>query len=71
MEPIMHIRYPPVTPFKQRIIRLLFSSGVAFRRPTSVENERFRRRSGRVFRAVILGAAVLLGVWYGGKRIAS
>ncbi|GFZ51302.1 hypothetical protein JCM24511_09062 [Saitozyma sp. JCM 24511] len=71
MEPIMHIRYPPVTPFKQRIIRLLFSSGVAFRRPTSVENERFRRRSGRVVRAVILGAAVLLGVWYGGKKIAS
>ncbi|KAK8850725.1 hypothetical protein IAR55_004645 [Kwoniella newhampshirensis] len=65
-EPLMSLRYPPVSNFKQSLFKLLLYSGVHFKRPTSVEDEQKRIIRKKVIRwstsALILALSVYAGI---------
>ncbi|WVO13587.1 hypothetical protein L204_101208 [Cryptococcus depauperatus] len=56
-EPLMALRYPPLTPVRQFLIAQLLFAGVKFKRPISVENEAQKLVKKRIIGRMILGIA--------------
>ncbi|WVQ83377.1 hypothetical protein IAT38_005518 [Cryptococcus sp. DSM 104549] len=67
-EPLMSLRYPPVTALRQKLLTHLLFAGVNFSRPTSVEHEAKKlQRKKVVWRLAV--AVVLVGIYLGGKHV--
>ncbi|OCF45583.1 aldehyde dehydrogenase (NAD+) [Kwoniella heveanensis CBS 569] len=65
-EPLMSLRYPPLTKIKKSLFKFLLCSGVQFSRPVSVEGEEKRLRRKKVTRWVVGVIVVLLGAYLSG-----
>ncbi|UOH85117.1 hypothetical protein LQV05_001934 [Cryptococcus neoformans] len=67
-EPLISLRYPPISSFAKKILPFLMLAGINFSRPKSIEHEEelLRRRKWR-WRVVVLG--FLMGALVGGKRL--
>lgn len=67
-EPLMSLRYPPVSSFAKKVLSFLMFAGINFSRPKSIEHEEelLRRRKWR-WRLVVFG--FLMGALAGGKMV--
>lgn len=70
-EPLMSLRYPPLSTFAQSVLRLLLASPMP-RRPKSIADEErklwWRRWRGTLVLAVLLAVAGAVGGGVGGTR---
>ncbi|WVQ95403.1 hypothetical protein IAU59_002500 [Kwoniella sp. CBS 9459] len=70
-EPLMSLRYPPLTKVKKSLFKFLLCSGIHFARPVSVEGEEKRLRRKKVTRWVVGVIVVLVGTYVAGLGLIS
>ena len=64
IEPLLNIRYMRTNSTVQKIIRLAMCAPVPYPRPTSVENEKWRRQS-KVWKDALMWGVLVLAVGLG------
>ncbi|WWC92528.1 uncharacterized protein L201_007487 [Kwoniella dendrophila CBS 6074] len=67
-EPLMALRYPPLTNFGKRVFKFMLCSGVNFSRPRSVEHEHSRIRRKKVVKWMSTILIGLIAVYFGGAN---
>lgn len=67
-EPLMSLRYPPISSFAKKVLSFLMFAGINFSRPKSIEHEEelLRRKTWR-WRLIVFG--FLMGALAGGKML--
>ncbi|WVW80658.1 hypothetical protein I302_102644 [Kwoniella bestiolae CBS 10118] len=67
-EPLMSLRYPPLTKLRMTLFKVLLCTGVSYSRPVSVEGEENKLRRKKVIKWMTVVLVILVGVGFGGLR---